>query len=201
MEFPQKLQALRKQRGLTQEELAAALYVSRTAVSKWESGRGYPGIDSLKAISAFFSVSLDTLLSSDELVTVAQKEQAQRSARYRGLAAGSLDLCMSLHLFLPFFAERTEDPVAPVSLLRLNGAHVSLKIAFLAAVLTMTLWGAASLILRAVPTRLTMRYQHLVSCALSAASILLFTLCLHPYAAVYTAALLLCKVLLTYKKP
>ena len=48
MEFGEKLRQLRKSRGLTQEELADALYVSRTAVSKWESGRGYPGIDSLK---------------------------------------------------------------------------------------------------------------------------------------------------------
>ena len=41
MEFNEKLQELRKQRGLTQEELAEKLYVSRTAISKWESGRGY----------------------------------------------------------------------------------------------------------------------------------------------------------------
>ena len=38
----------------TQEELAEALFVSRTAISKWESGRGYPSIDSLKEISTFF---------------------------------------------------------------------------------------------------------------------------------------------------
>ena len=54
MEFQEKLQQLRKQKGLTQQELADQLYVSRTAVSKWESGRGYPNIDSLKAIAAFF---------------------------------------------------------------------------------------------------------------------------------------------------
>jgi len=46
MEFNEKLQELRKQRGLTQEELAEKLYVSRTAISKWESGRGYPNIES-----------------------------------------------------------------------------------------------------------------------------------------------------------
>ena len=59
MEFNEKLQGLRKNKGLTQEELAEALYVSRTAISKWESGRGYPSIDSLKDISKFFSVSID----------------------------------------------------------------------------------------------------------------------------------------------
>ena len=59
MEFHEKLQELRKSRGLTQEELAEALFVSRTAISKWESGRGYPSIDSLKEISSYFSVSID----------------------------------------------------------------------------------------------------------------------------------------------
>lgn len=54
MEFGEKLQGLRKSKNLTQEELAEALYVSRTAISKWESGRGYPNIDSLKEISNFF---------------------------------------------------------------------------------------------------------------------------------------------------
>lgn len=54
MELNEKLQELRKQKGLTQEELAERLYVSRTAVSKWESGRGYPNIESLKAVASFF---------------------------------------------------------------------------------------------------------------------------------------------------
>ena len=50
MEFCEKLQLLRKQNGLTQEQLAGRLFVSRTAVSKWESGRGYPNLESLKDI-------------------------------------------------------------------------------------------------------------------------------------------------------
>ena len=49
VEFNEKLHELRKSRGLTQEELAEALFVSRTAISKWESGRGYP-----KKSPAFF---------------------------------------------------------------------------------------------------------------------------------------------------
>ena len=66
MEFHEKLQELRKSRSLTQEELAEALFVSRTAVSKWESGRGYPGIDSLKEIARFFSVTVDELIGQQK---------------------------------------------------------------------------------------------------------------------------------------
>lgn len=67
MEFHEKLQELRKQKNLTQEELSEILFVSRTAISKWESGRGYPSIDSLKAIAEFFGVTIDELLSNREL--------------------------------------------------------------------------------------------------------------------------------------
>jgi len=74
MEFCEKLQLLRKGRGLTQEELAEALFVSRTAVSKWESGRGYPSIDSLKEISCFFSVTIDDLLTAEKAISIAEKE-------------------------------------------------------------------------------------------------------------------------------
>jgi transcriptional regulator with XRE-family HTH domain len=76
MEFHEKLQQLRKQNQLTQEQLAEQLYVSRTAVSKWESGKGYPNIESLKCISKLFSVTIDELLSSDELIVLAETKTA-----------------------------------------------------------------------------------------------------------------------------
>lgn len=53
MTFGEKLKSLRQQNDMTQDELAERLYVTRTAVSKWENDRGFPGIDSLKQISAF----------------------------------------------------------------------------------------------------------------------------------------------------
>lgn len=65
MEFQEKLQELRKQKGLTQEKLAESLYVSRTAVSKWELGSGYPNLDFLKAIARFFGITIDELLSGN----------------------------------------------------------------------------------------------------------------------------------------
>ncbi len=91
MDFNEKLQELRKRKGLTQEELAEALFVSRTAVSKWESGRGYPSIDSLKVIASFFSVSIDELLSGEELVSIAQNDHVQEMLQMRDLVFGLLD--------------------------------------------------------------------------------------------------------------
>ena len=103
MEFNEKLQELRKQKGLTQEELAETLYVSRTAISKWESGRGFPNIESLKAISKFFSVSLDELLSGEEILAIAENDHKQKERTLRDLIFGLLDCGMALLLFLPFF--------------------------------------------------------------------------------------------------
>lgn len=73
MEFCEKLQKLRSDEGLTQEELAEKLFVSRTAISKWESGRGYPSIDSLKVIANHFHVTIDELIGPEEIVTLASR--------------------------------------------------------------------------------------------------------------------------------
>ena len=101
MEFNEKLQELRRQKGLTQEELAEALWVSRTAVSKWESGRGYPSIDSLKQISKYFSVSIDALLSGEELLTIAEEEGRVQKSRFQDLIFGLLDVSVALFLMIP----------------------------------------------------------------------------------------------------
>ena len=105
MEFHEKLQELRKSRGLTQEEVAESLYVSRTAISKWESGRGYPNIDSLKAIAEFFNVTVDELLSGEEILNIAKEDSAEKEGRFRDLIFGLLDAGFALFLFLPFFGE------------------------------------------------------------------------------------------------
>lgn len=70
MEFNEKLQQLRTGKNLTQEQLAEQLYVSRTAISKWESGKGYPNIESLKCISKFFSVTIDELSKGTNFDTI-----------------------------------------------------------------------------------------------------------------------------------
>lgn len=68
MNFAEKLKLLRKERNITQEELAELLSVSRQAVSKWESGTGYPETEKLLIISKGLNVSLDYLLLDETVL-------------------------------------------------------------------------------------------------------------------------------------
>ena len=116
MEFHEKLQELRRGRGLTQEELAEALYVSRTAISKWESGRGYPSIDSLKEISNYFSVTIDELLSSEKLLSIAEKENESNLQSICDLLFGILDVCSFILIVLPIYPNVVDGFVYSVNL-------------------------------------------------------------------------------------
>ena len=194
MELHEKLQTLRKQKGLTQEELAARLYVSRTAISKWESGRGYPSIDSLKAISGFFSVTIDELLSGEELLTVAQTEQRQTQTRFRDQIFGTLDCAAGLLFFLPFFGQSGADGIRAVSLFSLTEISAYLKAAYGILTAATALWGICLLTLQGLP-----RQKMDISLCASVAAILLFTLSRQPYAAVFALALLGGKVLFLLK--
>ena len=116
MEFNEKLQQLRKEKGLTQEQLAEELFVSRTAISKWESGKGYPNIESLKSISKLFSVSIDDLLSSEELITLAADENRTNINKIFSLVFGTLDIMALSFLFLPLYIRHDSDLIRTVSL-------------------------------------------------------------------------------------
>ena len=66
MEFRERLYQLRKGRGISQEELANAVGVSRQAVQKWEAGASTPDLNNLSALAGYFSVTLDYLVRGVE---------------------------------------------------------------------------------------------------------------------------------------
>lgn len=200
MEFHEKLQELRKQKGLTQEELAQQLFVSRTAISKWESGRGYPNIDSLKAISAYFSISLDELLSSEAILTIAEEESRQKQQRVRTIVFGLLDCSAAMLFFLPFFGQRSGGTVQAVSLVSLTEVTLSIRLLYFAVACCLTVWGVLLLALQNCRAPLWLRAQHRVSFALSTIGILFFTLGLQPYPAVLMLVFVLIKALLSIKR-
>ena len=193
MEFNKKLQELRKQKGLTQEELAEKLYVSRTAVSKWESGRGYPNIESLKEIAKFFSVTVDALLSTNEALTIAEEDNKRKEKHFRDLIYGLLDLCAAMLLFLPFFAEKAGGIVQSVSLLALDGVQNYLKTAYLAIAISMIAMGILILALQNCQAKTWLKSKAPVSLILGAIAVLLFIISAQPYAAVFAFTLLAIK--------
>lgn len=200
MEFSQKLQELRKQKGLTQEELAKSLYVSRTAISKWESGRGYPSIDSLKEIAKFFSVTVDQLLSGEEVLTIAQEDQKQKTSHLRDMVFGLLDISVVMFFFLPFFGQNIGASVEEVSLLALNEIQAYLKIGYFVFIIATALLGVLTLALQNWDTAFWVKNKSNLSLGLTGLSVLLFIFSRQPYAAAFLFIFFAVKGLLLLKK-
>lgn len=199
MDFQDKLKELRKNRGLTQEELAQALFVSRTAISKWESGKGYPNIDSLKAISKYFCVSLDDLLSTDEIVTIAEEDGKQKERHLRNLVFGLLDCSIAMFLFLPFFGQRVDGVIQEVSVLMLTEEEIYIKIPYLIIVFSMTVWGILMLALQDCQVSFWLQKKDKISLGLGAVGALLFMISRQPYASAYLFLILVIQALMLIK--
>ncbi len=200
MEFHEKLQQLRKEKGLTQEELARALFVSRTAVSKWESGKGYPNIDSLKALSAQFSVTVDQLLDSDQLLTLAQADTKQKEARVRDLVYGLLDVSTALLAVLPLFGQKISGSVEEVSLLFMTTLPPYLRIAYAAILFGLIVTGLLTLTLQTCQHPFWLKTKAGLSVGLTAIGVLIFIVSRQPYAATLLFAFLVIKTLLLIRR-
>ena len=199
MEFSEKLQGLRKERSLTQEQLAEALYVSRTAVSKWESGRGYPSIDSLREISRFFSVTIDELISPDEVVAAAEDEKKSFARRYASLICGMIDILPALLLLVPVFGNGQDDPTT-TSLLALTGVSSWVRVVFAACVGATALCGLCEVAASRIDAPWG-KAALTAGIALLAVGVAVFILARQPYAGITCFALLATKVLLLSSHP
>ena len=202
MEFHEKLQELRKNRGLTQEELAEALYVSRTAVSKWESGRGYPSIDSLREISNYFSVSIDNLLSGEKLLSIAEKENKSNIRNVCNLLFGMVDVCSFMLILLPLYPNTVDGFVYSVSLLAYKETTVLNRLIYWGFFVSLIMVGVVKISL----TKLAMEKSHKMTTGLSLLLSILMVIYLamarEAYAVVLAFMLLLIKggLLLKYIK-
>lgn len=200
MEFGEKLQQLRKSRGLTQEELAEALYVSRTAVSKWESGRGYPSIESLKEVSAYFSVSIDDLLSGQKLILLAEKENRSNIHSICDLLLGVTDLLSLLLIVLPLYPKTVEGFVYSVDLWRYTETASYNRAVYWCLFLGLGLCGLWKLLLTRLRLPWGRKVLTWVSMGLSIAGGLYLVLAREAYAAALILLLTLLKVLLLFRK-
>ena len=83
MTFSEKISALRKQKGWSQEELAEKLMVTRQAVSKWESAQSMPDLDKLVQLSEALGVSTDYLLKDEQMQSAPAPAAAEQAAKPR----------------------------------------------------------------------------------------------------------------------
>ena len=195
MDFNEKLQKLRTGRNMTQEELAEKLYVSRTAISKWESGRGYPNIESLKTIAKFFNITIDELIGGEEMVTLAEQEKRETRKKYTALICGVLD-CFAVILFLlPIFG----DGGSSVLLLSITNTEIWLKTVFIAVIALSILNGFCTVLISNFDRPVWNRHRLITGIALSIVGTVVFILARQPYAGVFCLCLFVIKGFLVLK--
>lgn len=140
MAFSEKLYELRKKGGLSQEQLAEQLGVSRQAVSKWESGKAIPESDTLVSISEYFHVTLDYLmkendtadLESEPVVRYENDKPSTDSGKVKRILG--IFVCISGIVFLiiwglvSVFIPSTSDQICESSMITIDGNGVFLII-------------------------------------------------------------------------
>ena len=199
MEFYEKLQELRKSRDLTQEELADALYVSRTAISKWESGRGYPSIDSLKEISRYFSVSIDDLLSGEKLLSLAEKENKQNIRSICDMLFGIVDMCSLMLIVLPLYPNTVDGYIYSVNLAAYSQTSALNRLIYWTVFIALMVMGIVKIVLSKSGNE---KYGKIVtgfSMILSILAVLFLALSREAYAMAVAFLLLVVKGMLVFK--
>ena len=199
MEFGEKIQKLRNQNKWTQEQLAEKLYVSRTAISKWESGKGYPNIDSLKDIAKLFNKTIDELLSSEEIIDIAKKENTSNIKRTNNLIYGLLDIISVLFIFLPLYAQKTESFVYSVSLISTNDISNIIKISYIVILSILSLIGIAELIMNFIDNKKIQRIVNVNSLIVEIISILFFAISRQTYLTAIIFIILIIKIVIIIK--
>lgn len=102
MEIGAKLKEARTKEGLTQEEVAEAIQVSRQTISNWENEKSYPDIVSVIKLSDLYNISLDKLLKGDEKMIVHLEESTNIVSSNRKLIAAIAANIFLLILFILF---------------------------------------------------------------------------------------------------
>ena len=199
MEFGEKIQKLRNQNKWTQEQLAEKLYVSRTAVSKWESGKGYPNIDSLKDIAKVFNKTVDELLSNEEIIDIAKKENKSNITKINNLIYGLLDITSISFIFLPLYAKETKNFIYSVSLINTNTISDNIKITYILILSILSLTGIVELILNFIDNQKISKIINKTSLIIETISILFFTVSRQTYLTSIIFIILIIKILITVK--
>jgi len=199
MEFSKKIQEIRNKNKLTQEQFAEKLYVSRTAVSKWESGKGYPSIDSLKYISKIFNISIDELLSNEEIIDIAEKENTTNIEKNNNLVFGLLDIMSILFMFLPLYGQKIGETIYNVSLFSCNEISEIIKIIYFSIFILISIIGIIEIIYNFIENKKIRNICNIISLIIQSLAILFFAMSRQPYVTSIMFMILIIKISLIIK--
>lgn len=173
VEFGEKVKQIREDRGMTQQSLAEKLYVTRQAVSRWECGARYPDLLTAKKIAKILNVSLDELLSGEELkeniekepVLVKPVENIIQTALYMAAVIIYLLLCVfSMYALLSPNEALADTPAGKLSIIAISSDVIRL-VHFIAAAMGLVL---------SVKNRLTAKMTGFIMCVPYVLASLLF---------------------------
>ena len=140
MALAEKLYELRKKNGLSQEQLAEQLGVSRQAVSKWESGQSVPESDKMISISNYFHVSLDYLMKEEstnsetfDIEVPSGKKGSGRKTPGLIVCIGGI-VCLILWGVVSIFVPSASNNIAESSMIQIDGNGIFILICIFAIV-------------------------------------------------------------------
>ena len=173
--------------------------MSRTAVSKWESGRGYPSIESLKEISGYFSVSIDDLLSGEKLILLAEKENKSNIRSVCDLLFGIVDLFSLFLIVLPIYPHSTGEYVLSVSLFAYSQTMVFAKVVYWVLFLLMFVFGITKMLLTKTKSEKISRFLTDFSVGINIFAVVFLALTRQVYAVIVAFLLLITKGMILLK--
>jgi len=109
MEFKDKLKKLRTEKGLTQAQLAEAIFVSRSTVAKWENGLGLPGPESIKLLEEYFGVTQDEIATTEPETVIVEKNRRIRWGLIGSIAGWAATIALVVVMYILPFAIRNGD--------------------------------------------------------------------------------------------
>ena len=153
-------------------------------------------MESLKCLSKLFGISIDELLSNDELLELAQSDKRANIGRVIGLVFGALDVITLAFLFLPLFGQQEGDYVRAVTLLNHTGMGDTLRWLYVGALLFLSAFGVFELAAELINPECWLSLCRLFSLALHAAAVFLFAVSRQPYVTALLFLLFMVKVVL-----
>ena len=196
MELSEKIQKLRKERGMTQEQFAECLFVSRTAISKWETGRGTPNMESLQMIARVCGITLDELLRAEEVISIAEKENKENLDRLAGFVGGIVNILALVGVLLPLYKVEEGQVFYAVPLYCYQGW---LTIFYWLFPVTMAVCGIVQILLNQGEREGLKKIVSMTGMILNAGAILLLILSGQPYPAVMSFLLFVIKAWIKLK--